>query len=623
MTDKELNTFLASVRRTRFVDYLDPLGETAHTAFDRRLSWARVSQHDPAYAEEARFLLGNMDALRDMLRRELEQDDWVEEVVAGREFDRGPKTVVRPKGGVTEIFQTDDLLGSTPSGNDRPTKSLRAPTMAPDEDGSPQVRAPGPRPTPAPSPRNRTPEPAQRAPVRPTPSPMASGALTNKKIPAPDGTPTPVSRVRGATPSGVPRGVKPRPVANVSGGRTQHAAPPVGLEEVDDTSPTPRPAPPRPQAAQKVAPAPKVRPAARATPAPAPEPAPEPPRTGIMEIEEPDATTPAVLAPLRPTVRGDRRESPEPPSGRVEDRTAPSATMRARRPTPAPLERVDRSEPSPDPSRVSGTGAVPRIRPSSPPPAAPSSSRSVPLLALAGAGVLVLVLVVVVLVVGPTVYQSRTPTPAPEPMPVVVAPAPPTPVPVQPAEVQPAGVQPAEVQPAEVQPAGVQPAAIEPAPAPGPAPAPSPAPAPAPEPAPAPRPAPEPAPEPAPAPAPEPAPAPAPEPAPAPVPEPVAEVEPAAPAIDVQGLWFGTTSTGGMFKLEVLGQTGSSFEGVVQAQLDDGSILDAAVSGGVNENGGLWFSGSGTKFSGKVSGGHGSGSFTAPSGATITWSADR
>lgn len=100
-------------------------------------------------------------------------------------------------------------------------------------------------------------------------------------------------------------------------------------------------------------------------------------------------------------------------------------------------------------------------------------------------------------------------------------------------------------------------------------------------------------------------------------------MEPAAPAIDVQGLWFGTTSTGGMFKLEVLGQTGSSFEGVVQAQLDDGSMLDAAVSGGVNENGGLWFSGSGTKFSGKVSGGHGSGSFTAPSGATITWSADR
>lgn len=113
MKDKDLNAFLASVRRTRFVDYLDPLGETAQNAFERRLSWARVSQHDPAYADEARFLLDNSDSLRDVLRRELEEDDWIEEADVGREWEtRAPASKparLRENDRITEIFQADDM----------------------------------------------------------------------------------------------------------------------------------------------------------------------------------------------------------------------------------------------------------------------------------------------------------------------------------------------------------------------------------------------------------------------------------------------------------------------------------------------------------------------------------
>jgi len=134
MRDSELNAFLASVRRTRFVDYLDPLGETAQTALERRLSWARVSQHDPAYREEARFLIGNSDALRDVLRRELAEDDWVEDASAGAEwgggggarmFERNPRLTENDR--VTEIFNTDDLRrdnsqeGATPRASVSPS----------------------------------------------------------------------------------------------------------------------------------------------------------------------------------------------------------------------------------------------------------------------------------------------------------------------------------------------------------------------------------------------------------------------------------------------------------------------------------------------------------------------
>ncbi len=632
MTDKELSTFLASVRRTRFVDYLDPLGETAHTAFDRRLSWARISQHDAAYADEARFLIDNADALRELLRRELEQDDWVEEVVAGREFDRGPKVASRPKPTVQEVFDAEDLLG-TVMDTGKQKKSLRAPTMVPDEDGPIPPRAsdakaaarpgaPGARPA-APAAKATPARPAAKAPplaTTPGPTPRTggrTGGVPDQPPPGPDGTPTPVNRVRSATPSGVPR-VKPKPVTNVGARATPSMAPPQLPDEVEVS--TPRPAQPRPQAAQQRAPTPKVRPAAPAAPTPEPE-SPPPGGTGIMELDEP-ATPPNVsaLAPLRPNLRASGPSAPEPSPTSDEPRTAPSAIVRSKRPTPAPLERVDRSQEAPP--KVDA-GPVPRIRPSAPAEPreeAKGGTRLLPLLGVAAVGIGALVLVVMFVV--PAVYRSDTGVLPPPPDPVAApTPAPPPPAPP---EVVPAGVQPALEVPgvAAPEPAPAVPAPAEPAPnAPGPAPAPAPAPAPTPTPTPAP--APEPAPVPAPAPEPEPAPAPAPVPAPVPEPDPVAAAEPVAPPVDVQGLWFGTTSTGGSFKLEVLGQTGGDFEGTVQAQLDDGTMFEAAVGGTVNDKGSLSFGGDGVRFSGKVSGGHASGSFTSPAGTSITWSADR
>jgi hypothetical protein len=98
MQREDLNRFLASVRKTRFIDYLDPIGETAMQAFERRLRWAERSQEDAAHTDEATFLLENADDLRAVVRKEMEQeqeDDWVDAVDAGSENVR----ISKPKGG--------------------------------------------------------------------------------------------------------------------------------------------------------------------------------------------------------------------------------------------------------------------------------------------------------------------------------------------------------------------------------------------------------------------------------------------------------------------------------------------------------------------------------------------
>src|SRR5690554_6526174 len=88
MTQEELSHFLASVRRTRFIDYLDPMGETAHQALERRMKWAARSQSDPAHADEALFLLRDEQALRGLVTEELldGDDDWVESAAVGSEW---------------------------------------------------------------------------------------------------------------------------------------------------------------------------------------------------------------------------------------------------------------------------------------------------------------------------------------------------------------------------------------------------------------------------------------------------------------------------------------------------------------------------------------------------------
>ena len=178
--EQHLSAFLASVRRTRFVDYLDPLGETAQNAFERRLSWARVSQHDPAYADEARFLLDHAEFLREVLRRELEEDDWIEEADVGREWETRPSRSVRMRENerVTEIFQADDL------------EVTRAPQNAHQARSSSRSSARGAPPRTASRSRDDRQAPARRsassrAPSRsvavssPTPSPQPRGGQSS------------------------------------------------------------------------------------------------------------------------------------------------------------------------------------------------------------------------------------------------------------------------------------------------------------------------------------------------------------------------------------------------------------------------------------------------------------
>ncbi|MEQ1571800.1 MAG: hypothetical protein ABMA64_39600, partial [Myxococcota bacterium] len=186
MKDKELNVFLASVRRTRFVDYLDPLGETAQNAFERRLSWARVSQHDPAYADEARFLLDHAEALREVLRRELEEDDWVEEADVGREWDTRAQpraSRLRENDRITEIFQADEADESKAQSRGRPAAG---PVKAGPASRAPAVERPSGRVAVTEEaetrrdPPRRPAEPARGGEVRRTPPPVRGGIASRE-----------------------------------------------------------------------------------------------------------------------------------------------------------------------------------------------------------------------------------------------------------------------------------------------------------------------------------------------------------------------------------------------------------------------------------------------------------
>ncbi len=84
MQEEALQQFLSSVRCERFIDYLDPIGETAEEALARRVRWARMTRNDPAHADEAMFLLEHERDLRSLLLRELDASkDWAEETNPG------------------------------------------------------------------------------------------------------------------------------------------------------------------------------------------------------------------------------------------------------------------------------------------------------------------------------------------------------------------------------------------------------------------------------------------------------------------------------------------------------------------------------------------------------------
>ena len=628
MREHQLNAFLASVRRARFVDYLDPLGETAQNAFERRLSWARVSQHDPAYADEARFLLENAEDLREILRRELAEDDWVEQAEVGGEWG-APSTVVHrnnlsDRDRVTEVepWGSDDLT-------DDPTREgqvVRPRTSASRRPPSGRPEPSRPRPSSAAWERSRSGRPApprsarpQRRPAReesPSGWEASVGASAQVAWDEPDAVATGITRLQDLTePPPTLRGHTPTP-----------------------TAPTMRaPIQPDPGRSGRV----------HASRTPASQPG---------RYPDDDEAQPTVLL-MQSSVVIDESVEEE-----VETVTAEHVRGRSDPTDPGlggyggpSLGSFDPSSTDSSPSMRSSLAIRPSERQSG------SKRRSFLLLAvfailgtsiLAGGGLGAVILVP--LLAGSGSWMGRSEPVAPPqvtswslPPPdggdeavdqAIAAAADRTPAPAQPRPAPPAAAAPAPAvaapapAPPDPAPAAVpDPAPAAPVPTPAPVAAAQPAPA-APTPAPAapvvPAPSPEPvavAPDPIPPPAPilpPPAPiTPAPAAVPLPAPEPAGSA--AADALDVTGLWIGA-GDGRSFKLTIRSQSGANFSGIAELQMEDGTWNTLTITGSVDGAGALRFSGKDASFTGTVKGMRASGTFTLTTGSTPrSWSVIR
>ncbi|MFT7520644.1 MAG: hypothetical protein ACI9MC_002794 [Kiritimatiellia bacterium] len=87
MNHDELERFLKAVDATQLVDYLDPDGETAEQALDRKLRWAAMVRQDTRHSAEAAFLLRHQDALRHHTLESSDdlEEEWIEFAEAGEE----------------------------------------------------------------------------------------------------------------------------------------------------------------------------------------------------------------------------------------------------------------------------------------------------------------------------------------------------------------------------------------------------------------------------------------------------------------------------------------------------------------------------------------------------------
>ena len=105
MEPVDLNRFLASVRKTRFIDYLDPIGMSAEDAFEQRLKWANRNASEAAYSDEAEFLLKHATALREHVEREAANpEEWIDAVEAGMD---APPPVWGGENRITHMSDSD------------------------------------------------------------------------------------------------------------------------------------------------------------------------------------------------------------------------------------------------------------------------------------------------------------------------------------------------------------------------------------------------------------------------------------------------------------------------------------------------------------------------------------
>lgn len=575
MRSQELQAFLRSVGHRRFVDYLDPSGETAQSAFDRRLSWARVSQHDPVTMDEALFLLRNTDPLRDVLRKELAEDDWIEETAAGGEWG-APTAPKRPKSKsanpkVQEFFAASERARSSAPGS-------TAPAAPPEEDLAIEEEF--------------------HAPLD------ANSYVNWDEDEDEDDVETRIAHISelGVTPAAVPEET-PETQATVRMSRDDIQNTLSGLDSLSGDPPSDQ--------LVYVPPAPK-RPPPRAydyDPGdPEPEPIAEPPRRATP-LPIPDRSIEVSL----------------------DQRATPARAVRTRTPMPARSAMVaSADDDAPRTSmniRATRSGRGSRRR----------GGRPLILVALAvmamltlvvGVGVVGVALLTMVdtdglladLGLGGDDYESVLGAPdAYDPD-----------LGFDEEELSDeAAMLEAEEEPdpgeEALEPVEADPIVAAPAPAPAPAPEPVARVAPRPTPAPAPvRPAPRPAPVARPTPKPSPRPAPAPQPIAArTVPEPAPAPAPAAPATppkDFRGLWLGTGDGRGL-KLTIRSQNGAKFSGIAEMQKEDGTWATLEISGTIGTDGGMSFKGGSTGFSGTLSGMRAQGRYTVTAGTTPkTWS---
>ena len=121
MNQESLNKFLATVRRTRFIDYLDPIGVTAQEALAQRIRWAQRNLDDPQHGEEAAFLLSHAKDLAEVLKKELEvdaDDEWTDVFAA-----------VKADSPLLTWMRRDDLESAT--ANAAPSRTTAAPPPPP------------------------------------------------------------------------------------------------------------------------------------------------------------------------------------------------------------------------------------------------------------------------------------------------------------------------------------------------------------------------------------------------------------------------------------------------------------------------------------------------------------
>ncbi len=305
MNRAELEAFLATVRRTRFIDYLDPLGETAQAAFERRLQWARVSQHDPAYAEEALFLLRHEQALRSTLIDELAEDDWVED--GGSDFQYGGKSWVEEDRKSNAIFHAVELT------DEHPRELTDEVMVEEDEDDPPSISAPALMDEPV---AKRVPTPRAMPPraAAPMPSLRRSTILPDEPDPDSEEDTQPPSPVRTAEPAAP---AAPRPSIAPAGVLPRGAPPEVGPVRDDDDDFSDEGALGVRSGSEELATAPSAMIRSR-RPDPAPQPAPLAPPTSRFhtpapapsKVAPPKTPPPAPLPKITVSERPQERSGP-------------------------------------------------------------------------------------------------------------------------------------------------------------------------------------------------------------------------------------------------------------------------------------------------------------------------